>query len=122
MADPSFTWSDKNAACQSTYNILTSLLQLSPSTEFDKAGKVPMRQLTYFPSVSPTPAVTRAHASQMAWQFCDGLLKITFIKPSPKVLLNQFIGRFETLFSKETSTLKDIAQAADEFLVFPGEE
>jgi hypothetical protein len=122
MTEPSFTWSDKNPACQSTYSILTGLQQLSNNTTFDKAGQVPMRQLTYFPKVSPAPAVTRAHASQMAWHFCDRLLRITSIKPSPNVLLNQFIGRFETLFSKEASTLKDIAQAADEFLVFPGEE
>lgn len=116
-----FTWTDKNQACTSTYNILTSLLQLSSTIPFAQAEKVPMRQLAYFPKVDPAPGVTRAHGSQMAWHFCDRLLKVTRVKEDPRVTLNQFIGRFETLFSKETSSLKDIAQAADEFLVFPGE-
>jgi hypothetical protein len=121
MTSP-ITWSAKNPACQNTYDILVGLLQLSRSTSFAEAEKLLVQQLTYFPRASPAAAVTRAHASQMAWQFCDRLLRITNIKESPTLTLNQFIRRFETLFGVGTTTLKDIAQAADDFLRFPKEK
>jgi len=120
MPTQTFTWTDQNPACKATYQILAALMQLK--AEFKPAGQLTVDRLTYFPKVSPAPAVLDAHASQMAWQYCDRLLKLTRVKESPSVTLNQFIRRFETLFGVGTTTLKDIAQAADDFLVFPGEK
>lgn len=120
MANQKFNWTAENPACVATHQILADLMQFKEG--FENAGAVKVERLTYFPRASPTPAVIRAHASQMAWQFCDRLLKITHVKESPTVTLNQFIRRFETLFGVGTTTLKDIAQAADDFLQFPEEK
>ena len=123
MSNP-FTWTKDNPACVATDKILADLLQFNGSaTSFDAAGKLPMGQLTYFPKVTPDADIIRAHASQMAWQFCDRLLRITRVREDPvNTTLGKFIGRFVELFSLPTKTLTDIAEAADAFLVFPGEK
>lgn len=120
MATQKFNWTAENPACVATHQILADLMQFKG--EFKNAGEVSVERLTYFPRASPTPAVTRARASQMAWQFCDRLLRITHVKESTTVTLNQFIRRFETLFGVGTTTVEDIAQAADDFLRFPKEK
>jgi hypothetical protein len=124
MTEPSFTWTKDNAACVATDKILAALLQFNgDATSFDAAGRLPMRQLTYFPKVTPDAEIIRAHASQMAWQFCDRLLKITRVREDPvTTTLGKFIGSFVELFSNSDVTLKDIAEAADGFLLFPGEK
>lgn len=125
MPDKPFIWTDKNAACIATYNILEGDGQLNQFDriflKFDPAGNTKLSTLPYFGHNLAADDL-EGRAKQMARKFLKFLVTLyTNRKERAEDDVESIRLAFFARFNSETATFKDLAEQADRFLKFKGE-
>jgi hypothetical protein len=124
VPDPAFVWQASSIACVATFNVLEHDDKMDEfedvDTPFDKAGKLKMKALRFWPGVSPPPGGLELVAQLKSREFL-GLVAKNFspFKRDPSLTSAAMLRDAAALFATADATLKDLAALVDARFAFP---
>ena len=116
-----FKW-NPSLACNSCYKILLELRQLSsPKVSFEKAGKLKIKQLNFFPLSTNTPDIKELAAQLLIQQYIQLLDRNYILKPQNNSKWKDIRKVMLEILMDGDKTVADLAEAIDALIMFDDE-
>jgi hypothetical protein len=124
VPDPAFVWQASSMACVATFNVLEHDDKMDQFEDvdvpFDKAGKLKMKALRFWPGLTPPPGGLEMVAELKSREFLTLVSKnFSARKRDPALTSAAMLRDTAALFAKADATLKDLAALVDARFSFP---